>query len=54
MKKKSQMSVFKKKMIPQHFESKYEENYYKSVVESEGLFDPQKLVQKYLILEQDN
>lgn len=48
------MSVFKKKMIPQHFESKYEENYYKSVQESDGLFDPQKLVQKYLILEQDN
>jgi hypothetical protein len=41
-------------MIPQHFESKFEENYYKSVQESEGLFDPQQLVNKYLLLEQDN
>lgn len=48
------MSVFKKKIIPQHFESKYEENYFKSVQESDGLFDPEQLVQKYLILEQDN
>lgn len=54
MKKQSQMSVFKKKIIPQHFESKYEENYFKSVQESDGLFDPEQLVQKYLILEQDN
>lgn len=54
MKKKNSTSQFKKKAIPTHFQSKYEEQYFKSIQGGEDIYDSKNVISKYLTLEDTN